>query len=244
MVYSDTTNKNGILQMIEQTTNLGDAAVTGNTVLKAYFTNLINQWYRTAAYYAWSVDKDWVFDDSNQTTLPQATTTLVNNQRDYSLPSTDLRVRQVEVMASNGLYSSLVFMPENSPILYTEKEQENAGVPTMYRLVGNSIILYPKPDTSQVTAAAGLRVTTDRDVSPFVVSDTTKEPGFAATFHPILYYGPCLEWATVKGVAGTSQLCNRMLGNFQGMTEMFKDFMSKRNQDTPQVLIPAYKNFK
>jgi len=244
MVFSDTTNKNGIMQMIEQTTGIGDAIVTGSTIQKAYFTNLINQWYRIAAYFAWKVDKNWAFDDTNQTTFPMATADIVNNQRDYTLPSDALRIRQVEVMQSNGDYTTVEFMPENSGVLYTQKEQEDAGVPTHYRLVGGSVILYPKPNTSVLTATDGLRVTTDREVDAFVVGDTTQEPGLAKEFHPILYYGPCLEWATVKQSEGVKELCLRMLGGFSGLMDLLSDFYGSRNQNVISAISPIKKRYK
>jgi len=232
MQYNNTTTKAGIIQMIEQTTNIGDGQISGNATSFAYFSNLVNQWYRICAYFAWKVDKNWSFDDNNQTTFPQATTTIVNNQRDYSIPSTDLRLKQVEVMQSNGDYYTLQYIPEYSDLFNTQKEQEEAGLPTHYRLLGNSLILYPKPDTSVVTATDGLRISTDREVSAFTVSDTTKEPGFAKQFHPILYYGPCLEWSMIKGNVGVEKICTRMLGGFPGLSEMMSDFYSERNQST------------
>ena len=244
MQFSDTTNKNGVLQMIEQTTGLGDAVVTGSTIQKAYFTNLINQWYRILAYFAWKVDKNWAFDDTNHTTFPMATTTVVNGQRDYPVASTDLAIRQVEILQNSGYYTTLEYMPEDSGILFSQKEQETAGLPSHYRLVGNSLILYPKPDTSVVTATAGLRITTDREVSAFVVGDTTKEPGFSKQFQPILYYGPCLEWATIRGVSGVIQICQIMLGDFPRLTEMFQDFYAKRNKNVVTAISPIPKSFK
>jgi len=244
MQFSDTTNKSGLLQMCEQTTNLGDAVITGNTVLKAYFTNLINQWYRIAAYFAWKVDKTWTFDDSNITTLPNPTTTLVNGQRDYALPSTALRIRQVEIKDSAGTYYTLEFMDENDGRLRNDKEGEDSGIPSHYRLFDNSLILYPTPDTTKVTAAAGLRVTIDREVDAFVVGDTTQEPGLNAAFQGILYYGPCFEWATKNNIPAVATLCTRMLGNFSGLTEMLQDFYGSRNQNTLIAISPVQKSYK
>jgi hypothetical protein len=244
MTFNDTSGKSGILQMCEQTTNLGDAAITGNTVLKAYFTNLINQWYRIAAYFAWKVDKNWTFDDSNITTLPNPTTTLVNGQRDYALPSTALRIRQVEILDTAGNYFTLEFMSEADGRLRNDKEGETAGIPSHYRLFDNSMILYPAPDTSMVTAAAGLRISIDREVDAFTVSDTTQEPGLNAAFQGILYYGPCFEWATTKGAINVANLCQKMLGNFTGLTEMLQDFYGQRNQSIVTAISPVSKSYK
>jgi hypothetical protein len=244
MVYSNTTNKDGIIQMIEQTTGLGDAGVSGVTAQFAYFNNLINQWYRILAYFAWKSDKNWVFDDSNQTTTNTATTTIVNNQSDYTMPSTSLAIKQVEVMQTNGKYYSLSFLHEESDILKNEKGQEEAGLPIYYRLVGNQVILHPKPSTAQVTATEGLRLTTDREVSAFAVTDTTKEPGIPKQFHPVLYYGPCFEWSSIKNVAPVQALCLKMLGNFPGLIDMYQDFMANRNKDVVVAISPINKRFK
>lgn len=231
MQYSNTTSKAGIIQMIEQTTGLGDQSITDNSTRKAYFTNLINQWYRISAYLAWKADKNWSFDDTNHTTFPQFTTTLEDNQRDYSLPSSALRLRQVEIKDISGKYYSLSYMHEDDSRLLSEKEQETSSMPTHYRIVSNSTILYPAPDTAQVTATAGLRVTLDREVDPFIVGDTTQEPGLPAQFQPILYYGPAFEYATVNGLKDISSLCLKMLGDFPGLTSQLSTFFSERNQD-------------
>lgn len=236
MKFSDTTNKDGILQMIEQTTGLGDTTISGDTILKAYFTNLINYWYRLSAFFAWRVDKNWKFDDTNQTTFPMSTTTLVDGQRDYTLPTTALNLRQVEILDNSGKYYTISFIPENDTVLNTQKEQEESSLPSHYRLVGNSLILYPAPLASSVTTTEGLRITTDREVDAFIVSDTTKEPGIPLVLQPILYYGACLEWSSVKGIANVQALCTRMLGNFPGLTEVAGEFYGKRNQDiTPAI---------
>jgi hypothetical protein len=245
MHFNDVSNKDGIIQMLEQTTGLGDAGISsGGTATMAYFTNLINTWYRIVAYYIWKVDRNWSFDDVDYTTLPSATADLVNGQRDYTLPTTAMKVKQVEIMDISGNYYSLSFMREDDSRLFNQKEQETAGIPTDYRLVGDSVILYPKPDTTMVTATNGIRVTLAREVYEFVVADTTREPGMDKQFHPILYYGPALEWATIKGVPGVQALCTRMLGNFAGMTEMLTDFHGDRNKQVRVFLSPQPKTYK
>lgn len=243
MQYSDTTTKGGIIQMIENTTSLGDATITGNTVKFAYFNVLVNDFYRMAAFLAWRNDKTWVFDDINHTTFPQATTDLVNNQRDYALPATALKIRQVEILDSSGQYYSLKFISEEDPVLLTDKEGEQAGIPWGYRLVANSIKLYPVVNTANVTATAGLRITIDREIDSFTVSDTTQEPGLSKAMQPILYYGPSFVWASINSVDAVSKLCERMLGKFPGLTEMLEDYYSQRNEK-PRVIKRAYQTYK
>jgi len=244
MVFSDTTAKNGILQMCEQTTNLGDTGITGNSALKAYFTNLINQWLQIGHFYAWTTNKDWHFDDFNYTTFPFATTTVVDSQRDYSLPSTLYRVRKVEIMDIAGKYHALEQFDEESPILVNEKEQETPGIPTHYRLANFSLILYPVPDITMVTAEKGLRLSYDREMNVFTMTDTTQVPGFAELLHPICYYGPCWEWAMVNNVGNVAKMCERMLGQFPGLREVFEKFFSVRDKNDISFVGRPYKSYK
>lgn len=243
MEYSNTTSKAGILQTIEQTLQRADASITSNAVDKAYFTTLINDFYRMAAYLAWKVDKNWVFDDLNQTTFPMATTTLVNNQRDYALPATALKVRQVEVMDTSGKYYALEFMPEESYLLKFEKEQEVAGLPRYYRLVGNSVILYPTVNSADVTTTAGLRLTIDREIDAFVVGDTTQEPGIPKVLQPILYYGPSYIWASGRNLMHIANMCHEMIGKFPGLTDMILDYYGNRNEKVNRIARP-HKSYK
>jgi hypothetical protein len=243
MVFSSTTNKNGIIQMIEQTTNLGDAQISGVAIKLAYFTNLVNQWAQIVHQYIRQVSKEWQFDDLNQTTLPTATTTLVDDQRDYLVPTTLQRVRGVEVLDSAGNYYSLFLMGKDDPALKNEKWQETSGIPSHYYMLGNSVMLYPAPDTAMVTAAAGLRLSFDRKLDLFTVSDTTQEPGFEETYHSILYYGPSYEWASVQGVQHIAQHCLNMLGGFEGLNALIKKHYSDRNEDDPAIITREHKSY-
>ena len=48
MQFSDTTNKNGIIQQIEFRTNLGDTGISGDATLLKQFTGQINDAYMKA----------------------------------------------------------------------------------------------------------------------------------------------------------------------------------------------------
>lgn len=244
MVYSDTTNKNGLLQMCEQTTGLGDAIITGNAVNKAYFTSLMNQWLQIGHFYAWTNNKDWHFDDSNHTNLAIATTSLVDGQRGYTIPSMLYRLRKVEGMDSAGKYYTIEQMSDDSPVLRSEREQETAGIPTHYWMIGRVLKLYPKPDTAMVTSAAGLRLHFDRKMDLFVVGDTSQEPGFDELLHPICYYGPCWEWGMVKNVPNVAQMCERMLGQWPGIREIADKFYSMRDKNDVPVIGRAKKSYR
>lgn len=242
MQFNDTSTKKGILQMIEQVTNLGDAAITGTAVKLAYFTNLVNQWAMITHQYIRQVSNQWHYDDSNYTTFPVSYTTIVNGQRDYTLDSTMQRVRQVEVMGANGKYYSLQLMSKDD--LKNEKWQETSGKPSHYYMVGRAVMLYPAPDTAQVTAVAGLRVTHDRKLDLFATTDTTQEPGFDEPYHWILVYGAAHEWAMTNGNQGVAELSMMKLGGFEGLSMLVKKHYSSRNDDDPAVITRDYKSYK
>ena len=243
MQFNDTTNKTGIIQMIEKTTNLGDATISGTAAELAYFTNLINLWYQITGQYIWSVNKNWRYDDSNYSDFPMATTTLVDDQRDYVLPTSLRRILQVEILDSNGKYYNLTFKNPNT--LVNEKQQETANKPSSYYLNGRSILLYPKPDTSQLTATEGLRITFERKLDLFTTADTSQEPGFDEEYHSILYYGPSMEWAATNNNTNIYRHCERMIGQFNGLLQLAQNHYKDRNaNDRIRLARATFTNMK
>lgn len=240
MQFNDTSNNDGIIQMIEYTTEKGLASISGNTNELKYFTNLVNQWYRKVAGWIFKASKDWSYDDSNKTDFPIAKTTLVDGQSDYSLPTGLLKIRKVEILDTDGNYVEIKRIKTTDPRLKSEFLQEDKGFPNYYWTLGRSIFLYARPDANSVTVTNGLRITFERDVTAFVSTDTTKEPGFKDQFHPILYYGPSMEWALIKGEATIVQACRLMIfgdgGKDLGLKgELEKDY-SDQDQNDQNIL--------
>lgn len=84
LVYSSTSSKNGILQVIERNLKLGDGYITGNTTRLAEWTNEVNLALDEALRIIIPASGKWQFDDSNQTDYPIIYTSLVSGQRDYA----------------------------------------------------------------------------------------------------------------------------------------------------------------
>ena len=247
MKFNSVANKDGLIQMCELTTGLGLASISGNASNLAWFTNLMNIWYKNVAFWIWQNDKDWHFDDSNHTDFPIATTTLVNEQYDYGFPSELLRLRKVEIMKSDGDYYELKIIKTKDRKLRDKLFQEDAGLPTHYYKEGRSLMIYPKPKSSLITTALGLRLTFDREIDDFITSDTTQEPGFKSQFHPILYYGASLEWAMIKGKNGVAELCNKALFGSDarrdiGLIEMLKKDYGKQDDNEKDIFTPNFIN--
>lgn len=160
------------------------------------FTRLCNKWYKKAVAWIWRASGDWEYDDTNKTDLPMATTTLVDEQQDYSLPTWARDVERVEVMDDEGDYHLLT--PFDKSMVKDEAMTEfleTPGMPVYYDIIGRSFFLYPKPAAGDVTLAAGLKAHFKRDITEFTPDSTTTEPGFADNFHPICSVGPALELA-------------------------------------------------
>lgn len=197
MKFSDTTNKNGIIQNCESLCGLGDAGITGNTTLFAKFAGYVNQAYFKVVSAIISVDKSWKWDDSNYTDFPRGSTTLVSGQKDYTLPgatvsahaSTLLRVNKICVLDTASTPHEVELYRTDRPESWLNDTYTTSGRPTYYKLIGNSVKMWPAPDAGvSVTLTSGLIVYFERSPDEFTVADTTQEPGFPVTFHDLLQY--------------------------------------------------------
>jgi hypothetical protein len=192
----------------------------------------MSNWYKKADVWIWQAAGDWDFDDSNQTTLPVATTVLVDAQADYALPSTARKVERVEVKNINGDYK-LVSPLDKSQITdqaMTEFEETN-GVPEYYDIVGNSLYLYPAPDESLTCTTSGLKLYASRDVVAFSTTFNTTTgavaPGFNSNFHRILSLGASYDWCLSKGLA-KAQTLRAELGQLENE---IKEFYGSRHRN-------------
>lgn len=186
MVYNDTTNLIGIVQMSESLCKLGVGGITNDTNLFKIFTGYHNQAYKKVAMALLRSDRRWKWDDSNYTNFAIGSINIVSSQRDYTLPaatsggnaSTLYRINKVEVL--NGtVYEPIDLMDID------EEELTSTGLPTKYRLVGNSLRFKELPSSS---ISVGLRITFQRSIIEFTTSDTTLQPSFLDSYHDLLSY--------------------------------------------------------
>jgi len=174
---------------------LGIPETDTTTFAAATYTRYVNAWYQRMVFYIWRSSGMWQFDDSTATTFPEATTTLVAGQEDYTIPSGGLDVREVYVMNSGGDYQKLRKINPFAIGYARDEYYETDSMPAEYYLEGNSIIIKPAPAAANVTLALGLKIILDRNVTLFAVGDTTKEPGFIAQFHRVLSLGAAYDFA-------------------------------------------------
>lgn len=186
--FSNITSKAGLLQRAEDFSLLGDGGITNDATLKAKFTNWINEGNGIVQLAIMRADKYWKFDDANFSNFPIATIDLVSGQRDYTLPastvsgnpSTLYRVNRFRVKDTSANWQVLYLLAP------TEEESVESGMPTKYRLLGNSVRLSDIPLAGSVTLTGGLEVQFQRGPDQFVVGDTTQQPSFIDTYHYLL----------------------------------------------------------
>lgn len=193
MQFSDTTNKNGIIQNIESLCNLADAAITGNTTLFLKITGFVNNTYNKVALAILQADKKWKWDDFNYTDFPRGAATLVSGQQDYTLPAattsgnaaTLLGVHKIAVLTTDSQERTLRLTNKSEAQLNNE-HLNTTGLPTVYKLLGNSLKMWPSPDSASCTLTSGLIVYFGRTPTQFTTSSTTAQPGFTSAFHELL----------------------------------------------------------
>lgn len=194
------------------------------------FIRSANSWLRRLVFLIWKSSAQWEWDDSNQTDLPIATTDLVADQQDYSLPSTAIDVQRVEVLDDDGNYQPLVQFDKSqvSDIALTEY-YETAGLPIFYDIIGSSLFLYPKPSSTDVTTTDGLKLYLARDIDAFTTTDTSQEPGIQPWFHPYISYGGAKDYAISKNLdANKVSLIDTEIVRYE---VAIKEHAVKRNKD-------------
>lgn len=212
MKFSDTTNKDGIIQTCELLLDLGDGGISGNSTLLAQFTNLANVSDDNIVSQIMQNEGDYTWDDFNYTNFPIATKNLVttagSEQSDYALPvaasgsdaSTFLRLIKVNILDAGGNWQTVYPISESMVEQPLENIFNTPGFPKYYKQLANSIFLYPAPLDNQVTATNGLKLFFQRDNARWVTTDTTKQPGFPSIYHYLMPLEMSEAWAAIKGM--------------------------------------------
>lgn len=160
---------------------------------------IINSWIHEAY-------GGWIYDDSNQTDLPEATTALVSGQSNYTLPIDASALQGVSVKNESGLWENL------QPITLEQIQDAGSsesdflttnGQPIYYRPLGNTFKIYPASNYSQ---SASLKIHETRDISLFTITDTTKVPGFDPRYHEAVPTFMALQHAKINSLSNADDL--------------------------------------
>jgi hypothetical protein len=196
--FSNTTTKGGIIQLCEFNCGLGDAGISGNSTRLKQFTALANIAMSEIWHLIFSCSSGWIYDDSNQTDLPQATQNLSAGTAKYALPSGALVIDRIEVMDSSGNYRKLKAIDAREIDIAIDELRDTDGLPQYYRLIGQTIELFPAPAAASVTTTAGLKVYFERGGVSFDSTDTSDIPGFASEYHDLVPIKTSIKWLQVN----------------------------------------------
>lgn len=163
----------------------------------------LNKWYNQVSTWILASLDEWDFDDSNQTDFPVLKADLVDGQADYGGLKTEgmLNMKRVEVSYDGVVYYKarpLDLGEDDNPLDTTNIAADFPQSEPRYRIVGDSIILYPTPNAAVTN---GLTMYIDRAVIEFTSADVTTGtavPGFDINFHDLLALGVSYDYNSAK----------------------------------------------
>ena len=213
---------------------LVDADTTSYTA--ADLLRRINQAYEDVVSFILGLDGMWQFDDTNFSTFPIATTTLVNSQNDYAFDVTHLEIERMEVLDSSAIWHELSPIDISQISGAISEFYKTDGLPECYDKQGKSLMVYPAPDNGvSVTLAAGLKVYFKRTADVFTsaqVTTGTKIPVFASPYHMILAYKAALPYA----MSYKKDRVPMILNEIKKMEDGLRKHYGRREQDRRKVM--------
>jgi len=245
MVYSDTTNKNGIIQRCEDYTNIGDGGISGDSTLLYKFTSHVNEAYADIIREILLSQDSFDWDDSNHTDFPIGTFALVASQRDYNFPSSLnlLTLKRVDITydGTNYYRATPIDSSEIAEGLGNDSSIDALFSKTepRYDPKANGFWLYPMASASEVASGAKARIEFTRKFDEFVYTDTSQEPGIDRTFHDLLAIGASLKYAIAKDAKKAGNL--KTLWD-EGM-ERLRTYYGKRNTDAQLIMNPQIPDY-
>lgn len=243
LVFSDTTNRSGIIQLIEKNLKLNNGEISGNPDTFKEFTADINLALDNALSIIFKADGRWQFDDSNHESFPVVTTNLEASKRVYVLPEdVFLKIHRVFVRLPGDNANYVEVLPvdvqtERGGTLGFWDGSDVAAIPLYYDKTGNGIFLDPIPSYNQDD---GIKIYIAREGTYFTTSDTDKKPGFASLYHEYLVYNPCYKYAIRHGL----KTINTFRDAMARLEEDIKSHYGSRENDVRAKITPRYIEFR
>jgi hypothetical protein len=178
-------------------------------------------------------DTNWLWGDTNFTSLPSGTANLVAGTQAYSLSTALtawLTIQSVKVKDVNGIWVELTRrdLKDLQPI---EEYQKTNGMPSEYAVREDFVLLFPAPAAANVTTANGLQIVYQRTADVFTVAQVTtgtKAPGFASPYHILLAYKTALPYC----VSYKKDRVPAIINEINRLEKDLLSFYGKRDKDT------------
>lgn len=232
MQFSDTTNKDGLIQRYERHTQLGDGVVSGDSTTLKIATSDINEAVYDLTTLIMLMQDSFDWDDPYKSDYPIATTPLVAGQRDYQFDSISfLKLKRVDVT-----YDGTNWV--RAEAFDSASFGEGLGNDTLtdalfttdapkYDPKAFGFWLYPTATAAQVTAGAKARIEFSRGHTEYVSTDTTKEAPIDRPFHDLIAIG-----AALKNPSITNDQYTKLTNMYEeGKNRMIQHY-AQRNEDT------------
>ena len=247
--FSDTTNKNGLIQNIEDECGFNDGDISGDTFKLKKFTGDINLALDEIFATIFATGGTWQFDDINHTKYPIITTDLNAGQRDYAFTTDEqgnviLDIYKVMIKNEEGVYVEIYPVDQQSANSANENVDSLVdgrniqGTPIRYDKTSNGIFLDPIPS---YTVSAGLKIFINREASYFTTADTTKKAGFSGLFHYLLVLLPAYKYARIHLSPSERDRIKRDIDEMK--MALIKHY-GKRERDIKRRLRPSVESCK
>ncbi len=230
--FSDTSNKNGLVQKFEFWTRMSDGTVTG-TLLKQV-TDRINQGFYKIMPLLLAYNDQIRWDDTNNTDAPSGKVNLVANQNDYKITVDDnslsiLNITHVRILPSSSAtrYNELTRITTDDADItgILSPDTSVTGVPSAFVELGNIIYLDVLPSYS---ATNGIELFFGRQQVVFASTDTTATPGIPIPFHELLVLHAALDWSRVNR-SSDGNLISQLEREIAKQEKDLKNFIDMRN---------------
>ncbi len=240
MIYSDVTNRVGIVQVLEDLTSTQSASTSSYPL--ATKTRDINMAFDDYQTIVTEASGTWQLDDSNHTKYPNMKFNLVSGQQDYNFTEDEQGnqvqdIYRVECKDANGVWQLLTAYDEQAETESLSARELLTGTPTRYYKTANGIFLDLTPNYD---STLGIRMFFTRSPNYFATSDTTKEPGIPNAHHRYLAVKPAYWYWLPKD----SQRASLYFAELQKIEKMISDSVSQRVRDERPRLIPNRESSK
>lgn len=234
MQFSDTTNKNGIIQRVEDYAGFSDGTITGDTTFLKKVTAHVNETLHELTSDLMLLQDDFDWDDPYKADYPIATTPLVEDQRDYQFEGISfLKLKRVDITYDGTNWYRATPFDSTS---FTEgfgndtKVDENfEKTAPMYDPKAFGFWLYPRASAEDVAAGAKARIEFSRSFDEFEYTDTTTEPPIDRPWHDLIAIGTALKLPNLNAEQFT-----KLQPRYAEGRALMKRAYSRRNED--QVL--------
>jgi len=230
MVFSNTSTRAGIVEMLEDLTDtngLGSYTIGTKTrdINLAFddYQNLVKR-----------VSGTWQADDSNHTRYPNMKFNLVANQQDYNFTVDEQSnqvqdIYRVECKDSTGVWVLLTPYDEMLEDVSLGSQELLTGTPSRYYKTANGIFLDRTPSYSQTL---GIRMFYTRSPNYFTTADTTKTPGITNGHHRYLALKPAFWYWLPKDSVRASIFANEI----RKIEDEVKHDIADRSRDEEHVI--------